>query len=199
MTVTPRSARTRSRTLAAVSGLAALALALGACGEEGEAEQAVGEATSAVGSVAAEATSAVGDAMNDGGEGGEGGEGGATTGNGPQPEGSEEGGGESPNPDEEFLNDIQRVGVDTPDEQDYITRGRDACASFDEGTGYIDVLQMYNDAHPDAPVTEAPAVVTAAVKAYCSQHLPLVGDGGENGGGENGGGENSGSENSEGA
>ncbi|WP_163376186.1 DUF732 domain-containing protein [Dietzia sp. Alg238-R159] len=193
MTVTPRSARTRSRTLAAVSGLAALALALGACGEEGEAEQAVGEATSAVGSVAAEATSAVGDAMNDGGEGG------ATTGNGPQPEGSEEGGGESPNPDEEFLNDIQRVGVDTPDEQDYITRGRDACASFDEGTGYIDVLQMYNDAHPDAPVIEAPAVVTAAVKAYCSQHLPLVGDGGENGGGENGGGENSGSENSEGA
>lgn len=191
MTVTPRSARTRSRTLAAVSGLAALALALGACGEEGEAEQAVGEATSAVGSVAAEATSAVGDAMNDGGEGGEGG---ATTGNGPQPEGSEEGGGESPNPDEEFLNDIQRVGVDTPDEQDYITRGRDACASFDEGTGYIDVLQMYNDAHPDAPVIEAPAVVTAAVKAYCSQHLPLVGDGGENGGGEN-----SGSENSEGA
>lgn len=188
MTVTPRSARTRSRTLAAVSGLAALALALGACGEEGEAEQAVGEATSAVGSVAAEATSAVGDAMNDGGEGG------ATTGNGPQPEGSEEGGGESPNPDEEFLNDIQRVGVDTPDEQDYITRGRDACASFDEGTGYIDVLQMYNDAHPDAPVIEAPAVVTAAVKAYCSQHLPLVGDGGENGGGEN-----SGSENSEGA
>lgn len=196
MTVTPRSARTRSRTLAAVSGLAALALALGACGEEGEAEQAVGEATSAVGSVAAEATSAVGDAMNDGGEGGEGG---ATTGNGPQPEGSEEGGGESPNPDEEFLNDIQRVGVDTPDEQDYITRGRDACASFDEGTGYIDVLQMYNDAHPDAPVIEAPAVVTAAVKAYCSQHLPLVGDGGENGGGENGGSENSGSENSEGA
>lgn len=194
MTVTPRSARTRSRTLAAVSGLAALALALGACGEEGEAEQAVGEATSAVGSVAAEATSAVSDAMNDGGEGGEGGEGGATTGNGPQPEGSEEGGGESPNPDEEFLNDIQRVGVDTPDEQDYITRGRDACASFDEGTGYIDVLQMYNDAHPDAPVIEAPAVVTAAVKAYCSQHLPLVGDGGENGGGEN-----SGSENSEGA
>ncbi|MEV8223616.1 DUF732 domain-containing protein [Dietzia maris] len=193
MTVTPRSARTRSRTLAAVSGLAALALALGACGEEGEAEQAVGEATSAVGSVAAEATSAVGDAMNDGGEGG------ATTGNGPQPEGSEEGGGESPNPDEEFLNDIQRVGVDTPDEQDYITRGRDACASFDEGTGYIDVLQMYNDAHPDAPVIEAPAVVTAAVKAYCSQHLPLVGDGGENGGGENGGSENSGSENSEGA
>lgn len=191
MTVTPRSARTRSRTLAAVSGLAALALALGACGEEGEAEQAVGEATSAVGSVAAEATSAVGDAMNDGGEGGEGG---ATTGNGPQPEGSEEGGGESPNPDEEFLNDIQRVGVDTPDEQDYITRGRDACASFDEGTGYIDVLQMYNDAHPDAPVIEAPAVVTAAVKAYCSQHLPLVGDGGENGGGEN-----RGSENSEGA
>lgn len=196
MTVTPRSARTRSRTLAAVSGLAALALALGACGEEGEAEQAVGEATSAVGSVAAEATSAVGDAMNDGGEGGEGG---ATTGNGPQPEGSEEGGGESPNPDEEFLNDIQRVGVDTPDEQDYITRGRDACASFDEGTGYIDVLQMYNDAHPDAPVTEAPAVVTAAVKAYCSQHLPLVGDGGENGGGENGGGETGGGENGGGA
>lgn len=196
MTVTPRSARTRSRTLAAASGLAALALALGACGEEGEAEQAVGEATSAVGSVAAEATSAVGDAMNDGGEGGEGG---ATTGNGPQPEGSEEGGGESANPDEEFLNDIQRVGVDTPDEQDYITRGRDACASFDEGTGYIDVLQMYNDAHPDAPVTEAPAVVTAAVKAYCSQHLPLVGDGGENGGGENGGGETGGGENGGGA
>lgn len=193
MTVTPRSARTRSRTLAAASGLAALALALGACGEEGEAEQAVGEATSAVGSVAAEATSAVGDAVNDGGEGG------ATTGNGPQPEGSEEGGGESPNPDEEFLNDIQRVGVDTPDEQDYITRGRDACASFDEGTGYIDVLQMYNDAHPDAPVTEAPAVVTAAVKAYCSQHLPLVGDGGENGGGENGGGETGGGETGGGA
>lgn len=196
MTVTPRSARTRSRTLAAASGLAAVALALGACGEEGEAEQAVGEATSAVGSVAAEATSAVGDAINDGGEGGEGG---ATTGNGPQPEGSEEGGSESPNPDEEFLNDIQRVGVDTPDEQDYITRGRDACASLDEGTGFVDVLQMYNDAHPDAPVTEAPAVVTAAVKAYCSQHLPLVGDGGENGGGENGGGETGGGENGGGA
>lgn len=186
MAVTPRSVRTRSRTLAAASGLAALALVLGACGEEGEAEQAVGEATSAVGSVAAEATSAVGDAMNDRGEGG------ATTGNGPQPEGSEESGGESPNPDEEFLNDIRRVGVDTPDEQDYITRGRDACTSFDKGTGYVDVLRMYNDAHPDAPVTEAPAVVTAAVKAYCSQHLPLVGDGGENGGGENSGGENGG-------
>ena len=49
MAVTPRSVRTRSRTLAAASGLAALALVLGACGEEGEAEQAVGEATSAVG------------------------------------------------------------------------------------------------------------------------------------------------------
>lgn len=177
MAVTPRSPRTRSRTLAAASGLAALTLVLGACGEEGEVEQAVGEATSAVGSVAAEATSAVGDAMNDDGEGG------ATTGNGPQPEGSEEGGGESPNPDQEFLNDIHRVGVDTPEEQDYITRGRNACASFDEGTGYVDVLQMYNDAHPEAPVTEAPAVVAAAVKAFCSQHLPLVGDAGENGGG----------------
>ncbi|UVE93699.1 DUF732 domain-containing protein [Dietzia sp. B32] len=173
MAVTPRSARsTRSRALAAASGLAALALTLGACGEEGSAEQAVGEATSAVGSVAAEATSAVGDATNNDGEGGEG----ATTGNGPRPEASEEGRSESPNPDEEFLNDIRRVGVDVPDEQDYLTRGRDACASLDGGTGYVDVLRQYNDAHPDAPVTEAPAVVTAAVKALCSQHLPLVGE-----------------------
>lgn len=43
---------------------------------------------------------------------------------------------------------------------------------------------MYNDAHPDSGVTEAPVVVTAAIEAFCSQHLPLVGDGdGEGGGG----------------
>lgn len=180
MAATPRSARpARSRTLAAASGLAALALILGACGEEGSAEQAVGEATSAVGSVAAEATSAVGDATGDDGEG----DPSATTGEGPQPEDSEQGGEESGNPDEEFLRDIDRVGVDAGDEQDYLTRGRDACASLDEGAGYVDVLRQYNDAHPDAPVTEAPVVVTAAVKAFCSQHLPQVGGDGEDGGG----------------
>lgn len=179
-----RSGPARSRAVAAASGLAALALALGACGEEGSAEQAVGEATSAVGSAAAEATSAVGDATRDDGEGGPD----ATTGDQPQPE--ETTGGEgSQNPDEEFLNDIERVGVDAGNEQDYLARGRDACASLGAGVGYVDVLRQYNDAHPDAPVTEAPVVVTAAVKAFCSQHLPQVGDGGEGeGGGEAGGG-----------
>ena len=195
MAVTTRSARsTRSRSLAAASGIAALALVLSACGEEGDAEQAVGEATSAVGSVAAEATSAVGDATNDDGEGDTGattgngprpedseegaGEGdtGATTGNGPRPEDSEEGAGEDENPDEAFLSNIRQLGVDTEDEQDYVTRGRDACTSLDEGVGYTDVLGQYNDAHSEAPVTEAPIVVTAAIEAFCPQHLPLVGD-----------------------
>lgn len=173
MAVTTRSARsTRSRSLAAASGIAALALVLSACGEEGDAEQAVGEATSAVGSVAAEATSAVGDATNDDGEG----DTGATTGNGPRPEDSEEGAGEDENPDEAFLSNIRQLGVDTEDEQDYVTRGRDACTSLDEGVGYTDVLGQYNDAHSEAPVTEAPIVVTAAIEAFCPQHLPLVGD-----------------------
>lgn len=141
----------RPRTTVAAAGLAALALALGACGEEGTAENAVGEATSAVGSVAAEATSAVGDATDGGAE----------------------------DPDQEFLGDIRAVGVDPEDEQDYLTRGRDACASLDYGKGYMDVLGEYNDAHPDAPVTEAPIVVAAAVKAFCSQHLPQLGQDGE--------------------
>lgn len=172
---TIRPARSaRSRTVAVASGLATLALILGACGEEGSAEDAVGGATSAVGSVAAEATSAVGDATSDD-EGGNG----ATTGEQPAPENSEEGSdensAESQNPDEEFLNDIQRVGVDTENEQDYLARGRDACASLDDGMGFVDVTRQYGDAHPDAPATEGPVVVTAAVKAFCSQHLPQVG------------------------
>lgn len=172
MSITIRSARSaRSRTVAAASGLATLALVLGACGEEGAAEDAVGGATSAVGSVAAEATSAVGDATGDDDDGSAG----ATTGDQPAPDQSEESDGESTNPDAEFLNDIRRVGVDVPDEQDYLTRGRDACASLDEGMGFIDVTRQYGDAHPDAPATEGPVVVTAAVKAFCSQHLPQVG------------------------
>lgn len=170
---THRTARTRRRAAAAASGLAALALVLGACGEEGSAEEAVGGATSAVGSVAAQATSAVGDATNDDGSEG----GGASTGEQPAPDqtGENGDGGESQNPDEEFLGDIQNVGVDTGNEQDYLTRGRDACTALDEGTGYVDVVRQYNDAHPDAPVTEGPVVVAAAVKAFCSQHLPQVG------------------------
>ena len=174
-----RSRPARGHTVVAASGLAALALVLAACGEEGTAERAVGEATSAAGSVAAEATSAVGEAMNDDGEGGSG----APTGDQPQPEDTTGGGDGSANPDEEFLDDIRRVGVDAGDEQDYLARGRDACASLDEGVGYVDVLRRYNDAHPDAPVTEAPVVVAAAVKALCSQHLPQVGEGGGDGGG----------------
>lgn len=163
------------RARAAASGLAALALALGACGEEGTAEKVVGGATSAVGSVATQATSAVGDATNGEGEGA-----GATTGEQPAPDGGgENGGGEngtrSQNPDEEFLGDIRRVGVDAQDEQGYLTRGRDACASLDGGMGYVDVLKQYNDAHSDAPVTEAPVVVASAIKAFCSQHLPQIG------------------------
>ena len=169
----------RGTTTAAAAGLAALALVLGACGEEGTAEEVVGTATSAAGSVAAEATSAVGDAA--GGDGsGEGGSGEGGSGEGGSPTGEEPApgeGGEGGNPDEEFLNDLRRVGVDVPDEQDYLTRGRDACASLDGGTGYTDVLRQYGDAHPDAPTTEAPAVVGAAVKALCSQHLPQIGQG----------------------
>ena len=157
----------RSRSLSVASGFAALVLALTACGEEGSAEKVVVEATSAVGSVAAEATSAVGDATADDDKGGTG----TATGEQPAPEGD----GESANPDEEFLNDIRRVGVDAQDEQEYLTRGRDACTSLDEGMGFIDVTQQYGDAHPDAPGTEAPVVVTAAVKALCSQHLPQIG------------------------
>ena len=171
----------RSRTVAVASGFAALALILGACGEEGSAEDAVGGATSAAGSVAAEATSAVGDATSDD-EGGNG----APTGEQPAPENSEEGSEESQNPDEEFLNDIRRVGVDTENEQDYLARGRDACASLDEGMGFVDVTRQYGDAHPDAPVTEGPVVVSAAVKAFCSQHLPQIGQDEEGGEGEEG-------------
>lgn len=186
MIATSRSHRpARSRLLAVASGAAALALVAGGCGESGDAEQVAGDATSAVGSVAAEATSAVGDATGDGGDGQS-----ATTAEGPGPEDSGDGGsgddgeggsGDSGNPDEEFLTDIRRVGVDAEQEQDYLTRGREACASLDGGTGYVDVITQYNDAHPDAPVTEAPVVVTAAVKAFCSQHLPQVGQGGGDG------------------
>ncbi|MDV7999794.1 DUF732 domain-containing protein [Rhodococcus sp. IEGM 1408] len=166
----------RRRAAAAASGLAALALILGACGEEGTAEKAVGGATSAVGSVATQATSAVGDATGGDGEG----DTGATTGEQPAPGGSAENGGgengnQSQNPDQEFLADIRRVGVDAQDEQGYLTRGRDACASLDGGTGYVDVLKQYNDAHSEAPVTEAPVVVASAIKAFCSQHLPQIG------------------------
>ncbi|WP_010542412.1 DUF732 domain-containing protein [Dietzia alimentaria] len=161
----------RSRSLSVASGLAVLVLALSACGEEGSAEKAVGEATSAVGSVASEATSAVGDATADDDKGGTA----TTTGEQPAPEGDGESNGESANPDEEFLNDLRRVGVDAQDEQEYLTRGRDACTSLDEGMGYVDVTRQYGDAHPDAPGTEAPVVVTAAVKALCSQHLPQIG------------------------
>lgn len=167
---------TRRRASAAASGLAALALVLGACGEEGTAEDALGGATSAVGSVATQATSAVGDATG-GGEDGGGETGGGETGGG-------ETGNQSQNPDEEFLGDIRAVGVNTEDEQDYLARGRDACASLDGGMGYVDVLTQYNDAHPEAPVTEAPVVVASAVKAFCSQHLPQIG---QNEGGEQGG------------
>jgi hypothetical protein len=155
----------RRRAVATASGFAALALVLGACGEEGTAEDAVGDATSAVGSVAADATSAVGDeAAQDDESGGN--------------------GDDARNPDEQFLSEIRTVGVDAPDEQDYLTRGRDACASLDGDMGYTDVIGQYNDAHSDAPVTEAPVVLAAAVRAFCPQHLPLVGqdEGGNQGG-----------------
>ncbi|GAA1711610.1 MAG: DUF732 domain-containing protein [Dietzia sp.] len=171
-----RSARgvrpVRRRAVAAASGLAALALILGACGEEGTAEEAVGEATSAVGSVAAEATSAVGDATDGDGP---------TTGEQPAPDGD---GGDDRSPEEQFLSEIRTVGVDAEDEQGYLTRGRDACASLDGDMGYVDVVRQYNDAHADAPVTEAPVVVAAAVRAFCPQHLPQVGqdEGGNQGG-----------------
>ncbi|MFN3602284.1 MAG: DUF732 domain-containing protein [Dietzia sp.] len=156
----------RRRAVATASGFAALALILGACGEEGTAEDAVGEATGAVGSVAAEATSAVGDATD--GDG-------ATTGEQPAPDGTGGNGGDEQTPDEQFLSEIRTVGVDAEDEQDYLTRGRDACASLDGDMGYVDVVRQYNEAHPDAPVTEAPVVVAAAVRAMCPQHLPQVG------------------------
>ena len=178
MPTQPTRTPAHRRTVAAASGLAALALVLGACGEEGSAEDAVGSATSAVGSAAAEATSAVGSAVDD-----------ATADDGtsesPAPgEGDDEGGDESTgNPDQDYLRDIRAVGVDAADEQDYLTRGRDACASLDGGKGYTDVLGEYNAAHGDAPVTEGPVVVAAAVKNLCSQHLPQIGgDGGEQGG-----------------
>ncbi|AWH96757.1 DUF732 domain-containing protein [Dietzia psychralcaliphila] len=166
---TPATRPGRRRAVAAASGFAALALVLGACGEEGTAEDAVGDATSAVGSVAAEATSAVGDATD--GDG-------ATTGEQPAPDRTGENGGDDRAPDEQFLSEIRTVGVDAEDEQAYLTRGRDACASLDGDMGYVDVVRQYNDAHPDAPVTEAPVVVAAAVRAFCSQHLPQVGQGG---------------------
>lgn len=151
---TPRH-HIRRRATAAASGLAALMLVVAACGEDGSAEDAVGDATSAMGPVAADATSAVGDAGDGDGDAG------------------------AEDTDQEFLGDIRAVGVDPADEQDYLTRGRDACASLDEGTGYLDVLGRYNDAHPDAPVTEAPLVVAAGVKAFCSQHLPQLGQDGD--------------------
>lgn len=153
---------TRRRLRAVPVALAAFALVLASCGEEGSAEQAVGSATSAAGSAAAKATSAVGDATNRGSE-----------------QGSEAG---AADPDRRFLDDIRRVGVDVPDEQDYLTRGRDACASLDGGSGYIDVTRQYNEAHPEAPVTEGPVVVAAAVRSLCSQHLPQLGN--NDGGGE---------------
>lgn len=170
----------RRRTVAAASGLAALALVLGACGEEGTAEDAVGDATSAVGSAAAEATSAVGDATDDNGSGDEG----ATTGEQPAPEDGGENEGDAQNPDEQFLDEIRTVGVDAEDEQGYLTRGRDACASLDGDMGYIDVIRQYNDTHTEAPATEAPVVVAAAVRAFCPQHLPQIGqdEGGDQGG-----------------
>lgn len=155
----------RRRGLVAASGFAALALVLGACGEEGTAEEAVGEATSAVGSVAAEATSAVGDATDRDG---------ATTGEQPAPDGGDDG----RSPEEQFLGEIRTVGVVADDEPGYLARGREACASLEGDMGYVDVVRQYNDAHPDAPVTEAPVVVAAAVRAFCPQHLPQVGQGG---------------------
>lgn len=166
----------------AVSSLAAVALLTAACGESGTAEKAVGGATSAVGSAATQATSAIGDATDGNGKDGTAEDGTGQDGTGQNSTGQNS---EQPqNPDQEFLRDIRRVGVDTPDEQDYLTRGRNACASLDGGTGYIDVLKQYNDAHPEAPVTEGPVVVTAAVKAFCSQHAPQIGQ--NEGGGQGG-------------
>ncbi|HMT49632.1 MAG TPA: DUF732 domain-containing protein [Dietzia sp.] len=152
----------RRRSVAVAAGLASLTLVLASCGTEGTAEDALGSATSAMGSAAAQAssaaaqaTSAVGEATSRVGAGGDG----------------------SLTPDQEFLRDIRAVGVNADDEQDYLTRGRDACASLDGGAGYVDVTRQYNDAHPGAPITEAPVVVAAAVKAFCSQHLPQLGRG----------------------
>ncbi len=172
MSATISSIPTRRRAATAAVGLAALALTLGACGEQGTGTEVVGSATSVAGSAAAQATSAAGSAAaratSAAGDG---------TG-GEQPAGEGSGAG---NPEEEFLNDLRRVGVEATDQQDYLTRGRDACGSLDGGTGYVDVLKQYGDAHPEAPTTEAPTVVIAAVKALCSQHAPQLGqgDGGE--------------------
>ena len=109
MTVHAARAHTRRRTTAALSGLAALALVLGACGEEGTAEDAVGSATSAVGSAAAQATSAVGDATR-----GDGTSGSETTAPGQEGQGGDEGEGGG-NPDQEFLGDIRAIGVNVED------------------------------------------------------------------------------------
>lgn len=159
----------RRRTAAAVSGFAVLALVTGACGDSGSPEEAVGSATSAVASVAGEATSAVGDATSGDDEAG------SSETRSRETASSEAAPDEDP--DTKFLDGIRAVGVDVPDEQDYITRGRDACASFDAGKSFGDVNGEYNDAHAEAPVTEAPVVIGSAVRSYCSQHLPLVGEG----------------------
>lgn len=161
---------TRRRSVAAASGLAALALVLGACGDNGETEDAVDdatsavesvatEATSAVGSVAAEATSAVGDATDD---------------DAGRDDHSDDHSDDHPDADRAFLDEVRGNGVEVRDDVDYIARGHDACRDLEDGVSYDEILQRYYDTHPDAADDEGQIVVQAAVTAFCPDYQPAL-------------------------
>lgn len=160
-----RTPRARRRAGVAASGLAALALALGACGSEDSAEDVVAdatsavasaatEATSAVGSAAAEATSAVGSAVDDADRDGHG------------DDHAEE--------DQAYLDEVRAGGVDVRDDEDFVIRGHDACRDLEDGESADVVIAKYYEAHPEAGETEGETVVTAAVNAFCPDYAPAL-------------------------
>ena len=155
----------RRRSVAAASGLAALALVLSACGDNGDADDAVAdatsavesvatEATSAVGSVAAEATSAVDDATSD--------------------DDGDDHADDHQDADRAYLDEVRDNGVEVHDDADFLVRGHAACRDLEDGVSYDEILQRYNDAHPDAADNEGQVVVQAAVTAFCPDYQPAL-------------------------
>lgn len=175
MATHPVRSLARRRSVAAASGLAALALVLSACGDNGDADDAVAdatsavesvatEATSAVGSVAAEATSAVDDATGD--DDGDG--------NGNGDAGRDDHADDHQDADRAYLDEVRDNGVEVRDDADFLVRGHAACRDLEDGVSYDQILQQYDDAHPDAADNEGQVVVQAAVTAFCPDYQPAL-------------------------
>lgn len=64
--------------------------------------------------------------------------------------------------------------MEVRDDADFLVRGHAACRDLEDGVSYDQILQQYDDAHPDAADNEGQVVVQAAVTAFCPDYQPAL-------------------------